>query len=248
MLKSSIVQFKLDLQKQAKKLMQSQDSLRNSMALSRMAPLQQAVNNLNLSAPNNDSVSSNPTTATDSETDIALRRRILELESELKSLKQENDKQNNLMAKYKERWEKLKESAKKRRMEQHSGHSPGKGNAKSTSLRTIMESNLEAKSEPSNHTNGKTPYLASLVNAQRGTPFQDTQSPSSLGSHKPAESSLLNTKGEAGVSPLSIPTNQKPGLLQALPANNTTAQRSGTPIVISPGLGRVNPSKPRMES
>lgn len=41
--------------------------------------------------------------------------RIKELEDEIMALRSENNRQKDLMGKYKERWEKLKESAKKRR-------------------------------------------------------------------------------------------------------------------------------------
>ncbi|CAI2173096.1 1577_t:CDS:10 [Funneliformis geosporum] len=81
MLKSSILQFKNDVQKQAKRIKVKQTS-----------PESSTVGNAHL------------------------QKRIKELEEENRVLKSERDKQNELIVKYKDRWEKLKESAKKKRV------------------------------------------------------------------------------------------------------------------------------------
>lgn len=81
MLKSSILQFKNDVQKQAKRIKVKQTS-----------PESSTVGNAHL------------------------QKRIKELEEENLVLKSEKDKQHEQIAKYKDRWEKLKESAKKKRV------------------------------------------------------------------------------------------------------------------------------------
>ncbi|CAG8710402.1 10132_t:CDS:2, partial [Funneliformis mosseae] len=78
MLKSSILQFKNDVQKQAKRIKVKQTSPEIGNA--------------------------------------HLQKRIKELEEENLVLKSEKDKQHEQIAKYKDRWEKLKESAKKKRV------------------------------------------------------------------------------------------------------------------------------------
>ncbi|KAF9169437.1 hypothetical protein BGX21_010364 [Mortierella sp. AD011] len=78
-----------DVQRSAMQLIKSQDVLR---------PMKQSIQDL--------SGGSNP---------ISMQARLQELEAEVSQLKQENSKLNSLMKKYKQRWEDLKESAKKRR-------------------------------------------------------------------------------------------------------------------------------------
>ncbi|CDH53332.1 predicted protein [Lichtheimia corymbifera JMRC:FSU:9682] len=97
-LKSSIMQFRSDVKKQAKRIMQSQDY--SAMRASSSAALMTTSTNTHNGyiRPSGDLVS-----------------RIRELEEENRQLKIQNEKQQVLMNKYRERWEKLKESAKKRR-------------------------------------------------------------------------------------------------------------------------------------
>ncbi|KAF9133407.1 hypothetical protein BGW39_009830 [Mortierella sp. 14UC] len=61
------------------------------------------------------STSATPTTSYDQMNPTTMQARLKELEEELQQLKLENAKQNHLMKKYKQRWEDLKESAKRRR-------------------------------------------------------------------------------------------------------------------------------------
>ncbi|KAI8582288.1 hypothetical protein K450DRAFT_228256 [Umbelopsis ramanniana AG] len=100
-LKSSILQFRNDVQKQAKRIMQSQESMKSSMINGQYG----AASVLSKSSKPNEgtSATSNP------------QARIKELEDEVMALRVEYNRQKDLMSKYKERWEKLKESAKKRR-------------------------------------------------------------------------------------------------------------------------------------
>ncbi|CDS09851.1 hypothetical protein LRAMOSA02528 [Lichtheimia ramosa] len=93
-LKSSILQFKSDVHKQAKRIMQSHDY--TAMRASSSAAM--------LSASGNGARSISEQLA-----------RIRELEEENRQLRIQKEKQAALVNKYRERWEKLKESAKKRR-------------------------------------------------------------------------------------------------------------------------------------
>ncbi|CAG8630745.1 12749_t:CDS:10 [Ambispora gerdemannii] len=93
MLKSSIMQFKSDVEKQAKRIKHSQE-LRASVMVRQLSPESSTVSHSNY-----------------------LQRRIKELEEELRLVKLDNEKQKASEAKYRERWEKLKESAKKKRSE-----------------------------------------------------------------------------------------------------------------------------------
>ncbi|KAI9253924.1 hypothetical protein BDA99DRAFT_166881 [Phascolomyces articulosus] len=104
MLKSSILQFRNDVQKQAKRIMQSHDY--SHMRASSSAALMAASTN---AAPYSSYL--RPSSG-----DLAAR--VKELEEENRQLRIQSEKQQALMNKYRERWEKLKESAKKRRAQQ----------------------------------------------------------------------------------------------------------------------------------
>lgn len=97
MLRSSILQFKADVQRNSKRIMQSQDLTRSTMS-TRTSP---------------DSSLSTAVTG--------VSRRMRELEDENRTLKAEMEKQQAINDKYKERWEKLKASARKRRNEPKDG-------------------------------------------------------------------------------------------------------------------------------
>ncbi|KAI8983120.1 hypothetical protein BDB01DRAFT_906239 [Pilobolus umbonatus] len=104
MLKSSIIQFRNDVQRQAKRIMQShhETSMRSSAASLLLYPGGIGGSTIhhtrNISAANYDLVS-----------------RLKELEDENRLLKSQNDKLRQSTIKYKERWAMLKENAKKRR-------------------------------------------------------------------------------------------------------------------------------------
>jgi hypothetical protein len=106
MLKSSVLQFRDDVHKQAKRIMQShhESSMRSSVAAL-------------MSAPQSNSIISGstryPTLAGNGSHDLISK--LKELEAENVQLKAQHEKQNVLVNKYKERWEMLKENAKKRR-------------------------------------------------------------------------------------------------------------------------------------
>ncbi|KAJ2956025.1 hypothetical protein NQZ79_g8074 [Umbelopsis isabellina] len=102
LLKSSILQFRNDVQKQAKRIMQSQESMRSSMVYGQHGTTG-TLPRQTKTAEASSALIANP------------QARIKELEDEIKALRLENSRQKDLMGKYKERWEKLKESAKKRR-------------------------------------------------------------------------------------------------------------------------------------
>ncbi|KAI9301905.1 hypothetical protein BJ944DRAFT_290579 [Cunninghamella echinulata] len=114
-LKSSILQFRNDVQRQAKRIMQSHHgsvSMRSS-----------SVALLGNSTIGNESISQNSFPRQQQSSVInqtngstaELVTRLKDLEEENRRLKDQVDKQQLLMNKYRERWEKLKESAKKRR-------------------------------------------------------------------------------------------------------------------------------------
>ncbi|KAI8084757.1 uncharacterized protein BX664DRAFT_337706 [Halteromyces radiatus] len=111
MLKSSILQFRNDVQRQAKRIMQTHDSA--SLRTSSVALLGNSgingVGSTHHSYPRHPGM--NQTTGSTSE----LVTRLKETEEENRRLKDQIEKQQVLMKKYQERWEKLKESAKKRR-------------------------------------------------------------------------------------------------------------------------------------
>ncbi|KAG1092141.1 hypothetical protein G6F42_019274 [Rhizopus arrhizus] len=129
MLKSSVLQFRDDVHKQAKRIMQShhESSMRASSSLiaggpnlmygSRHSPLAAGNGNNNpdlgmyvkLVVGNRDSI----LTESQNYWDIAFRLR--DLEEENKQLRLQNEKQKVLVNRYKERWEMLKANAKKRR-------------------------------------------------------------------------------------------------------------------------------------
>ncbi|KAG2219925.1 hypothetical protein INT45_010439 [Circinella minor] len=113
MLKSSILQFRNDVQKQAKRIMQSHDY--SHMRASSSAAL--------MATSNTNTPSYNPITNISSSSSYIrpssdLAARVKELEEENRQLRIQSEKQQALMNKYRERWEKLKESAKKRRSQQ----------------------------------------------------------------------------------------------------------------------------------
>ncbi|KAF9579653.1 hypothetical protein BGW38_004011, partial [Lunasporangiospora selenospora] len=88
-----------DVQRSAMQLMKSQDILR---------PVRQSIQDLSAGHPELPSLSSGATGTT-------MQAHLKELVEEVQQLRLENTKLNSLMKKYKQRWEDLKESAKKRR-------------------------------------------------------------------------------------------------------------------------------------
>ncbi|ORX89016.1 hypothetical protein K493DRAFT_358793 [Basidiobolus meristosporus CBS 931.73] len=95
LLKSSIIQLRQDVQKQGKK--------------GRLAPELSRIYGSKYSTGESQYVSSNAHTA------ITPQKKIQELEEEVRLLKLENEKQSMMLNKYRDRWDQLKESAKKKR-------------------------------------------------------------------------------------------------------------------------------------
>ncbi|KAJ3046006.1 hypothetical protein HDV00_003754 [Rhizophlyctis rosea] len=106
LLRSSIIQFRQDFQKQAKRLMHNQ-----SASGIRTGPV-----------PHPSQYKPHMSAADMSSTSAA--QRIAELEDELNRVREESEKQNVAMQRYKERWDKLKESAKRKKEAKASGASP----------------------------------------------------------------------------------------------------------------------------
>ncbi|RCH84427.1 hypothetical protein CU097_003303 [Rhizopus azygosporus] len=104
-LKSSIIQFRNDVHRQAKRIMQSHHE--SSMRLSAVALPSTGASSINVNSIRH------PGLIGGGGNDLVNRLR--ELEEENRQLKIQNEKQKMLVSKYKERWEMLKENAKKRR-------------------------------------------------------------------------------------------------------------------------------------
>ncbi|KAG0284725.1 hypothetical protein BGZ96_010913 [Linnemannia gamsii] len=113
-----------DVQRSAMQLIKSQDILRpvkqsiQDLSAEKAGVLTQRLQQSTAGPKPPSSVSSatTPTTTSYDQTNpTTMQARLKELEEELQQLKLENAKQNHLMKKYKQRWEDLKESAKKRR-------------------------------------------------------------------------------------------------------------------------------------
>ncbi|KAG9294110.1 hypothetical protein G9A89_021469 [Geosiphon pyriformis] len=149
MLKSSIMQFRNDVEKQAKRIKQSQE-LRSSLLVRQLSPDSSAVTNSNF-----------------------LQRRVKELEDELRKVKHDNETQKVLMTKYRERWEKLKESAKKRRSEKQSDSVSGSPTNAALSLVTNNESKYRQTSTPS--TTYSRPQLSPSPTSRTPTPKPPSQ-------------------------------------------------------------------------
>ncbi|KAI8353732.1 hypothetical protein B0O80DRAFT_487333 [Mortierella sp. GBAus27b] len=110
-----------DVQRSAMQLMRSQDVLRPNimqsiMDLSAGAPMpNRAHTAVGTPLPPGSSASSQIITSPDANNPAAMQVRLRELEEEVLKLRLENSKLGASMKKYKQRWEDLKESAKKRR-------------------------------------------------------------------------------------------------------------------------------------
>ncbi|KAI7870393.1 hypothetical protein BDF14DRAFT_1773834 [Spinellus fusiger] len=138
MLKSSILQFRNDVQKQAKRIMLNHDSIMRS----------------SLGASSTDASIYNSYMRSSSVPlpDQALR--LKELEEENRQLRSQNEKQQSLVNKYRERWEKLKESAKKRRSQPLEENVP---RMSSTRQPTLLQSLAQQSSSNSSHPPFATP-------------------------------------------------------------------------------------------
>ncbi|KAF9916483.1 hypothetical protein FBU30_001325 [Linnemannia zychae] len=113
-----------DVQRSAMQLIKSQDILRpvkqsiQDLSAEKVGALPQRLQQpISGQQPSSSasSTATTPTTTYDQMNPTTMQSRLKELEEELQQLKLENAKQNHLMKKYKQRWENLKESAKRRR-------------------------------------------------------------------------------------------------------------------------------------
>lgn len=112
MLKSSVLQFRNDVHKQAKRIMQSHhESSMRSSAAALLGPGGGGSGGTNSIMGN--SIRYPALAGGSGGHDLASR--LKELEAENKQLRAQNEKQNLLVNRYRERWEMLKENAKKRR-------------------------------------------------------------------------------------------------------------------------------------
>ncbi|KAI8991020.1 hypothetical protein BDF20DRAFT_842255 [Mycotypha africana] len=121
MLKSSVLQFRNDIHRQAKRIMQSQHESNLMRSSANALLLNQNNNNQQYTSRNMYGSTAAirhlapPIPSTTHLNGSDLISRLKELEDENKKLTLQNEKQKLLMNKYKERWEMLKENAKKRR-------------------------------------------------------------------------------------------------------------------------------------
>ncbi|GBC07545.1 hypothetical protein RclHR1_07520009 [Rhizophagus clarus] len=166
MLKSSILQFKNDVQKQAKRIKVSQEILRSSSIVKQPSPESSTVGN------------------------AYLQRRIKELEEENRLLKSERDKQQELVTKYKERWEKLKESAKKKRVNKQAESSPLPQNENSSSPKSNSE-NIQQSEHGQNTTSSTSSTFSQQVLPTSPTTNTTTTSINTVSAQSPSSSGTI---------------------------------------------------------
>ncbi|KAF9354946.1 hypothetical protein BGX26_007168 [Mortierella sp. AD094] len=172
-----------DVQRSAMQLIKSQDVLR---------PMKQSVQDL--------SGGPNP---------VPMQTRLQELETEVSQLKQENSKLNSLMKKYKQRWEDLKESAKKRR------------NATSTPPDGITEDNSNVSGDygtayGADDSQSPQRTLVHGASAISSNPYSSSSLAGNPNSHSPSSSGGGNSSNNGSSRPLSLqsrsPSTSGPGL------------------------------------
>ncbi|KAF9976700.1 hypothetical protein BGZ73_008007 [Actinomortierella ambigua] len=174
-----------------------------------------------LGESNSGSAGSTQPTAYELANPMTMQRRLMELTSELEALKLENTRQTALMRKYKQRWEDLKEAAKRRRSgvkteEGLGSESPSHKHANGNPGRAIYEENL------SNQPQG--PH-SSTSNSRRHPP------PQSVGSPFPntvmMASSVPRGPQHSGGSP-SSPLRPPTGLARSSSASGPNLHPGGT--------------------
>ncbi|KAF9437135.1 hypothetical protein BGZ76_001845 [Entomortierella beljakovae] len=184
-----------DVQRSAMQLIKSQDVLRpmkqsvQDIAGGSILPQRiQTTAGAQYSTPSASIIGSNPAT---------MHTRLQELETEVLQLSQENAKINSLMKKYKQRWEDLKESAKKRR--NASATSTDVTNGESTNNDTPTTVNHQATQKPFGEpTPGSGPFASStLVSSPNSYSTGGINSNISSGSTRPL-SSLMRSNSNSG--------------------------------------------------
>lgn len=132
MLKSSIIQFKKDVHKQALRVLQTQESA----MMTRSAMTTESLPYKNVRHVGTSTAE--------------IMNRIRDLEEANKVLRSQNRKQDALMNKYRERWEKLKEGAKKRQpsSSEMASSNNGTSTAPSTNRGSTLLSNLASANPP----------------------------------------------------------------------------------------------------
>ncbi|KAI9272434.1 hypothetical protein BY458DRAFT_508796 [Sporodiniella umbellata] len=108
-LKNSILQFRNNVHQQAKRIMQSHNEY--SMRSSSIALPSTITNSVNVNSARHPALFSTGTNGTE----LVLANRLKDLEEENRKLNLHNEKQKTIVNKYKEKWDMLKENAKKRR-------------------------------------------------------------------------------------------------------------------------------------
>ncbi|CAB4475487.1 hypothetical protein RhiirA1_455743 [Rhizophagus irregularis] len=224
MLKSSILQFKNDVQKQAKRIKASQEILRSSSIVKQPSPESSTVGN------------------------AYLQRRIKELEEENRLLRSERDKQQELVAKYKDRWEKLKESAKKKRVNKQAEASPLSQNENSSSTKSnsenIQQSEHQNNTSPTSSTFSKQSQLVLPISPTTNTTTTtvnevSAQSPSSSGTILPfALQKPQQRPGVGGI--LDVSSNSKNNNVFSTPQRHSAPPTTTILHATSTGPNKLN--------
>ncbi|ORZ15646.1 hypothetical protein BCR42DRAFT_437914 [Absidia repens] len=177
MLKSSILQFRNDVQRQAKRIMQTHESV--SMRSSSVALL--GSSGINAGATHN-SYPRHPgmNQTTNGSSTAELVTRLKDTEDENKRLKDQIDKQQLLMNKYRERWEKLKESAKKRRAQTPDVPSSNNNNSNNNNNNNNINPNNGTMSDYQRSYSSRPPALLRSLAQQSASPHHPPFASSSL--------------------------------------------------------------------
>ncbi|ORZ26368.1 hypothetical protein BCR41DRAFT_221422 [Lobosporangium transversale] len=194
-----------DIRKSALQLIKSQDLLRpvkqsiHDLAAADKSGslLQRAQAAVNSNTTANNITGSQPSTPSASQIStnpLTMQARIQELEAEVQKLQLENSKLNSLMRKYKQRWEDLKESAKKRRNANMSNVQDGAASTVTTTTENNNHSFNHASSK-----DGRSPIVSQRPLLQSGS---SPYSSSSLANNPNPTS--INSGSSPSTRPLSL--------------------------------------------
>ncbi|KAI9205455.1 uncharacterized protein BJ171DRAFT_581132 [Polychytrium aggregatum] len=161
-LRNSIIQFRQDVQKQAKRYKQS------PLGLSRQYSTPASGKHVG--------------TMTDP-MDTDLQSRVAELEAELEKCKQENEAQTLVMNKYKDRWERLKESARKKKESKESFNPSESVGSSSTREDSTPSNELSSNGSPAHVCSSPTTHSTGTYDARRKSFGPSEPSPGSSSPH-----------------------------------------------------------------
>ncbi|KAI7825398.1 hypothetical protein BC939DRAFT_129829 [Gamsiella multidivaricata] len=152
-----------------------------------------------------------------------MQTRLLELEEENLKLKLENSKLNSLMKKYKQRWEDLKESAKKRRNATQDGMGESSSNSSSSSGNSNNNNNNNIPGVDAR------PSLSSASSSSQRPLLQaSSSSPSTTTNSNPYSVSSLAGNPHGGGSHSSVPIRPMPQLARSSSASGPVVLGGGS--------------------